>query len=124
MEQLVILLLQFRTALHVLHLRSQNYAEHVALGELYDQIGDLTDSIAEAYQGSEGRLLKIESLPAISLPEGEHTALEYVSDACGSIEQICKNAGSDLTDNPAVTNVLDDLTTALATAKYKLRFLR
>ena len=33
--------------LHYAHLKTTSYAQHIALGEAYDAIGDLNDSLAE-----------------------------------------------------------------------------
>lgn len=48
---LVMHLLHGVTNAHILHLQSTSYAEHQALGEFYDELGDLVDAFVEAYQG-------------------------------------------------------------------------
>ena len=43
-----------RTTAHILHLSTRSYAQHKALGDFYDGIVDLADSIAEGYIGEHG----------------------------------------------------------------------
>jgi len=45
----------FHEQLHLLHWQTQSYAEHQALGGLYDGIHDLTDSFMAVYMGKYGR---------------------------------------------------------------------
>ena len=40
------------TNAHFMHLQTDSYARHVALGDYYDEIIDLVDKYAEAFQGS------------------------------------------------------------------------
>ena len=51
--QLVAELLESVTIIHKFHLvaKSRSYAEHKALGEFYDEIGDFADSIYEQFAG-------------------------------------------------------------------------
>lgn len=44
-------LFQSRDIIHLAHLNTSNYAEHIALGNYYDGILDLTDTFAETYFG-------------------------------------------------------------------------
>lgn len=44
-------LLHSSTAAHFLHLQTASYAAHKALGHYYENIVDLADKYAEAYQG-------------------------------------------------------------------------
>lgn len=42
------------TNTHIHHLQTSSYAQHVALGEFYDEIVELTDGLIEVYQGTKG----------------------------------------------------------------------
>lgn len=57
-------LLQSTVQVHIYHLQSKSYSEHMALGSFYDDIVDLTDSLIEQYQGAYGI---VTSYPSISL---------------------------------------------------------
>lgn len=47
-------LLDIRDNVHIAHLQSKSYAEHIALNELYDNILGLFDSLVESWQGKYG----------------------------------------------------------------------
>ena len=46
-----------RTALHIMHLKTNSFAAHKALNKLYDNLLDITDSIAEKVSGCMGKHL-------------------------------------------------------------------
>ena len=48
----------FHEQLHLLHWQTQSYAEHVALGSLYDDIQDFKDDVIEKLMGYTGRRIK------------------------------------------------------------------
>lgn len=104
-----------RTAAHLAHLQSRSYAEHVALGGFYDSLVDLIDGYAEAYQGLFGL---IKDYPATPAPTDAPLAVlvdfvDWVRSMRGALSQ----------GEPALENVLDDITTLTAQTIYKLRFL-
>lgn len=45
-----------RTYAHTAHLKTASYAKHKALNKFYDEIVDLADDLAEASQGTYGKL--------------------------------------------------------------------
>lgn len=51
-----------REVAHREHLRTGSYAQHMALGDFYNGVGDHADTITEAYQGRTLRLLAIPQL--------------------------------------------------------------
>jgi hypothetical protein len=55
MQSLASTLLGFVVQIHVFHWLTTSYAQHQALGGLYDGIHDLTDSFMEVYMGKYGR---------------------------------------------------------------------
>lgn len=48
-------LTHFVDQLHLLHWQTQSYAEHMALGGLYDKVFDLKDDVVEKIMGYSGR---------------------------------------------------------------------
>jgi hypothetical protein len=52
------MLLFARNQIHIFHLQSLSYAQHVALGEAYQLIESTFDSFIETVQGKEGVILK------------------------------------------------------------------
>ena len=49
-------LFEARDVIHVLHLDTTIYAEHIALGDFYKEWLDLADTFIETYQGKYGRI--------------------------------------------------------------------
>lgn len=55
MQNLASTFLGFVMQIHVFHWLTTSFAQHKALGELYDGIHDLTDNFMEVYMGKYGR---------------------------------------------------------------------
>jgi hypothetical protein len=66
MENLVSTLLGFVSQIHVFHWLTTSYAQHQALGGLYDGIHDLSDQFMEVYMGKYGRTFGNSSASIIS----------------------------------------------------------
>ena len=54
-KELVQRVFSARNCTHLQHWNTSSYAEHMALGDFYDDVIDLIDSFVEAYQGKIGR---------------------------------------------------------------------
>jgi DNA-binding ferritin-like protein len=48
----------FYEQLHLLHWQTTSFAEHEALGKIYDKVGDLQDEIVEKIMGYAGKRVK------------------------------------------------------------------
>lgn len=55
----------FYEQLHLLHFQTTSYAEHQALGGIYDKVGDLQDEIIEKIMGYSGRRVKAYRIDAL-----------------------------------------------------------
>jgi len=55
-------LFAIRDAIHLAHLSTKSYAQHVALGSFYDSLLEFTDGLIESYQGKYG-IVKISITP-------------------------------------------------------------
>ena len=53
-----------RDVAHSVHLNTRSYSKHKALGKFYDEIIDLADKFAEAYQGRHGLIGPISLMSA------------------------------------------------------------
>ncbi len=115
--ELIIKLFHARTNAHVLHLQTRNYAQHKALNEFYDEIVDLADTLAEAYQGDYGL---IENYPPRYTPVDDPLALMVeLSD------WIAKNRHKLWDgDDSYLENLVDEIVTCIRQTQYKLRFLK
>lgn len=116
MEKLIAGLFAARDTAHILHLKVKSFAAHMALGELYDSLVDLADSLAEVYQGKYG-ILNIERLPHSF---SSHDSLSFIKEFASWVEQ-----GRSLID-PADTHILnewDNVISQVYKTKYKLENL-
>lgn len=55
-------LFEVRDQIHILHLNTSLYSEHIALDILYKGWGELADTFIETYQGKYGRIEGITSI--------------------------------------------------------------
>ena len=118
--QLASNLLALGTAVHKLHLKvsgSGSYAAHKALGNFYEGIPDLVDSVVEQYQGAREKLLDFPEAKAFKCS----TPMEAVSHLKEVYEEV--NALQKLMPFSEVTNQLDEIQSLIASTKYKLLFL-
>lgn len=115
--ELVMRCFNLRTVAHVAHLKTSSYAQHVALGGLYEDIIPLVDSFAEAYQGDFGI---IDTYPTIAIKSGE--ALAELNSLTTWIEEHRDDIGDDTSTH--LQNILDEMLALLSSTRYKLRFLR
>ena len=68
---LIQFLLEAANQIRVLHWGTSSYAEHVALGDLYEAVNDATDKIAEALMGAQAQRLKLKgTLELVDYAEG------------------------------------------------------
>ena len=106
-----------RDVAHSVHLNTRSYSKHVALNEFYDNIVELADKFAEAYQGRYGMI------GPISLMSAKKTSniLEFLQDSMEDIErmryEICKK------DDTPLQNIIDEIVGQYLSTLYKLKFL-
>lgn len=106
------------TAAHMLHLLTKgpgSYAKHKALGSLYDELGDLTDSLAEECFGVHG-------VPPTFPTEKFICPKEPVSFVSELYDYVTKNR-KQMGDESHIQNTVDSILSLLATTKYKLENL-
>jgi hypothetical protein len=66
MEGIAEKLTYFHTQLHLIHWQTMNYAEHMAVGSLYDYVHDFLDGVIEKLMGYTGRRIKSFKLSPIT----------------------------------------------------------
>ena len=102
------------TNAHILHLQTKSYAVHVALGAYYNELNELTDSYAEAYQGKYGIIEDYTT--EYELPSAP---LEYII----SMNDYIKVAREQLPQDSELQNITDEIVALHDSTIYKLRFL-
>jgi len=115
-EVLVSKIFSTRNAVHLAHWKTKSYAQHVALGDLYDHLIEDIDAVVEMYQGMFG-LIKVDELPALVAPVDivKHLAAEVVW-ITDNQKDICKGIS-------AISNQVDNLTGNYMTTLFKLKQL-
>ena len=106
-----------RDVTHSVHLNTRSYAKHKALQEFYEEIVELADGFAEAYQGRHGLI------GPISLQSAKKTSnvVEFLQNQVEEIETVRYTVCSK-TDTP-LQNLIDGIVELYLSTLYKLRFL-
>jgi hypothetical protein len=114
LESIASKLTYFHEQLHLLHWQTKSYAEHQALGSLYDYVHDFKDGVVEKIMGYSGKRplpYKIEPLTNCS---GEQCVIDLLSFASSLKQYGEKNAYHD------VCNLADSLSGEAAKTRYLL----
>ena len=106
-----------RDVAHSVHLNTRSFSKHMALNTFYDEIVELADKFAEAYQGKHGLM------GPISLMNANKTAniVEFLQDQVDTIEK-ARYEVCDKTETP-LQNIIDEIVGLYLSTLYKLRFL-
>jgi len=106
-----------RDVAHSVHLNTRSFSKHSALNEFYDNIVDLADKFAEAYQGRHGLI------GPITLQSAKKTTniLEFLQDSLAEVEKMRYEVCAK-TDTP-IQNVIDEIVGQYLSTIYKLKFL-
>ena len=111
------LLFLARDVTHSVHLNTRSYSKHVALQTFYDNVIDVADAFAEAYQGRNGLI------GPIAIPAAKKTTniIEFLQDQLSEIEKgrydVCDKSDSSL------QQLIDNIVELYLTTLYKLKFL-
>ena len=106
-----------RDVAHSVHLNTRSFAKHSALNSFYDEVVDLADKFAEAYQGRHGLI------GPISLMSAKKTTniVEFLEDSLADIEKM-RYEVVEKTDT-ALQNIIDEIVGLYLSTLYKLKFL-
>jgi DNA-binding ferritin-like protein len=107
----------FYEQLHLLHFQTTSFAEHEALGKIYDKVGDFQDEIIEKIMGYTGRRVKaykIDALKDYTSGASVQTVKELVSFA-KSLEEF-----AEANNMPDIENVAQSLSGEAAQTLYRL----
>jgi hypothetical protein len=116
-EKFVGMLFLARDVTHSVHLNTRSYAKHKALQKFYENIIDLADSFAEAYQGRHGLIGPI----ALMSAKKTTNVVEFLEDQLAELEAMRYDV-CDKTDTP-LQNLIDGIIELYLSTLYKLKFL-
>lgn len=106
-----------RDVAHSVHLNTRSFAKHKALGGFYEDVIDLADTLAEAYQGRHGLIGPISLMSA----KKTNNILEFLEDQLSEIEEM-RYKSFEKTDT-ALQNIIDEIVALYLSTIYKLKFL-
>ena len=106
---------------HIFHLQTKSqtsFAEHMALGGFYSEIGGLIDGLVESYQGKYDIITgyKHEEYDNYS---GVDQLISYFKDLVSDVESLHKSVKESY-----IQNQLDTIEELIYSTLYKLRFLK
>lgn len=106
-----------RDVAHSVHLNTRSFSKHMALNSFYDEVIELADKFAEAYQGRHGLI------GPISLMSAKKTSniIEFLEDSLADIEKM-RYEVVEKTDT-ALQNIIDEIVGLYLSTLYKLKFL-
>jgi chloramphenicol O-acetyltransferase len=106
-----------RDVAHSVHLNTRSFSKHSALNTFYDEVIDLADKFAEAYQGRHGLIGPISLMSA----KKNGNIIEFLEQSLKDIEgmryEVC-----DKNDTP-IQNIIDEIVGLYLSTLYKLKFL-
>lgn len=114
LESIAAKLTYFHEQLHLLHWQTTSYAEHQALGGLYDYVHDFKDGVVEKIMGYTGKRpapYKIEALSSIPATTVVDNLISFASELKSYGE---RNSYHD------ISNLADSLSGEAAKTKYLL----
>lgn len=106
-----------RDVAHSVHLNTRSFSKHMALNTFYDEVIELADKFAEAYQGRHGLI------GPITLKSARKTTniVEFLKDSLAEIEA---NRYKDCEkSDTALQNIIDEIVGLYLSTLYKLQFL-
>ena len=106
-----------RDVTHSAHLNTRSYAKHKALQKFYDNIIELADGFAEAYQGRYGLIGPISLMSA----KKTNNVVEFLEDQLAELEAMRYDV-CDKNDTP-LQNLIDGIIDLYLSTLYKLKFL-
>lgn len=105
-----------RDVAHSVHLSTRSFAKHSALNTFYDEVIDLADKFAEAYQGRHGLIGPITMMSAKS-----SNIVAFLEESLADIEEmrykVCEKSDT------ALQNIIDEIVGLYLSTLYKLKFL-
>ena len=106
-----------RDVAHSVNLNTRSFSKHMALNSFYDEVVELADKFAEAYQGRHGLI------GPISLMSAKKTTniVEFLEDSLADIEKM-RYEVCEKTDT-ALQNIIDEIVGLYLSTLYKLKFL-
>ena len=106
-----------RDVAHSTHLNTRSFSKHTALNEFYDEVIELADKFAEAYQGKYGLIGPISLMSA----KKTNNIVEFLEGQVDELEEMrYKVVDKECTP---LQNIIDEIFGLYYSTLYKLKFL-
>ena len=106
-----------RDVAHSTHLNTRSFAKHSALNTFYDEVIELADKFAEAYQGKYGLIGPISLMSA----KKTNNIIEFLEGQVDELEEMrYKVVDKECTP---LQNIIDEIFGLYYSTLYKLKFL-
>jgi len=106
-----------RDVAHSTHLNTRSFSKHSALNTFYDEVIELADKFAEAYQGKYGLIGPISLMSA----KKTNNIVEFLEGQVDELEEMrYKVVDKDCTP---IQNIIDEIFGLYYATLYKLKFL-
>lgn len=100
-------LLEAAVKVQQMHWNTRSYAQHMALGDFYEELPGLVDAVVEAYQGKYGLI-----------PGPKEDPVSFIQELSSFVK-----AERDFCDDSEIQNDIDAIATLCDSTLYKLKFL-
>lgn len=110
-------LFQSRTQVHIMHLQTNSYAQHVALQGYYEGIIDIVDGIVESYQGKYGIIYGYKMEGGVEENTNPVTYFEALS-------KYVEMKRQTIPQDSYLQNQVDEVAELINSTLYKLKFLK
>jgi hypothetical protein len=117
-KNMVSTLLHSQTQVHIFHLQTKSYSEHIALQGYYEGIDGLVDGIIESYQGKYDIIKNYDSIKV-----EDYTSLEQVINYFKSLDNMIEKARKNVKES-FIQNQIDTVQELIFSTLYKLKNLK
>jgi len=117
-KNMVSTLLHSQTQVHIFHLQTKSYSEHIALQGYYEGIDGLVDGLIESYQGKYDIIKNYDSIKPEDYKSSEQV-INYFKSLDTMIEKARKNVKESF-----IQNQIDTVQELIYSTLYKLRNLK
>jgi len=114
LESIAAKLTYFHEQLHLLHWQTKSYAEHQALGGLYDYVHDFKDGVIEKLMGYTNKRVGVFKIEPLGAASADAVVSDLISFAASLRKYAEANAYND------ISNLADSLSGEAAKTKYLL----
>lgn len=118
MENLLQILMMAQRTAHMWHWKVKSFAQHLAFGELYEKLDEMSDELAEMWMGKYG----VEGHIELSNPNAfsEQDPLEFIR----QLDTVLAQLESSIPQDGFLVNKYQEIQGEVSRIKYKLENLK